>query len=208
MRVRTFGRWTAAAVAVSLAITIAGAQEENLVTNADFEDELLDPWGNYGPITVELADKADAHTGTEAMKITVAAAGVNFWDAGVQFSDNIFFAKNTDYTWAMFFKSDPPVRVNIKPELGADPWTAYGENQVQLTEEYQEFWTEWNVGGSDVVPASLTLHVQFDAATIWMDDVRWYEGDYEPFEGGAPQSVDPIGKATTTWGRLKSPEHD
>jgi hypothetical protein len=108
----------------------------------------------------------------------------------------------------MFFKSDPPVRVNIKPELGADPWTAYGENQVQLTEEYQEFWTEWNVGGSDVVPASLTLHVQFDAATIWMDDVRWYEGDYEPFEGGAPQSVDPIGKATTTWGRLKSPEHD
>ena len=140
--------------------------------------------------------------------ITVAAAGVNFWDAGVQFSDNIFFAKNTDYTWAMFFKSDPPVRVNIKPELGADPWTAYGENQVQLTEEYQEFWTEWNVGGSDVVPASLTLHVQFDAATIWMDDVRWYEGDYEPFEGGAPQSVDPIGKATTTWGRLKSPEHD
>ena len=104
----------------------------------------------------------------------------------------------------MFFKSDPSVTVNIKPELGVDPWNALGEQQVQVTEEYQEFWTEFNVGGNDVVPASLTLHVQFDAATIWMDDVRWYEGAYEPFAGGTPQAVDPLEKATTTWGQLKS----
>ncbi len=208
MRAPTVGRWAAAAAAFGLAVTVGVAQEENLVTNPDFENGVLDPWRSYGPITVELADKADAHTGTEAMKITVPGPGANFWDSGVQFDDNIFFPKNTDYTWAMFFKSDPPVSVNIKPELGVDPWNAFGETQVQVTEEYQEFWTEWNVGGSDIVPASLTLHVQFDAATIWMDDVRWYEGDYEPFEGGAPQAVDPVGKATTTWGRLKSPEHD
>lgn len=198
-----YARLVSAVAACALVASTAGAQD-NLVTNADFENGVLDPWRSYGPVTVELAAKADAHTGTEAMKAVVPGPGANFWDAGIQFDDDIFFAKNTDYTWAMFFKSDPPVLVNIKPELGVDPWNGFGETQVQVTEEYQEFWTEWNVGGNDIVPASLTLHVQFDAATIWMDDVRWYEGDYEPSEGGAPQAVDPIGKAATTWGQMKA----
>ena len=203
MGVGKYARLMGVAGAFALLATLAGAQD-NMVTNADFENGVLDPWSSYGPVTLEMAARADAHSGTEAMMATVPGPGANFWDAGIQWKPDIFFAKNTDYTWAMFFKSDPPVRVNIKPELGVDPWTAFGENQVQLTEEYQEFWTEWDVGGNDIVPASLTLHVQFDQATIWMDDVRWYEGDYEPFEGTEPQAVDPTEKAATTWGQVKS----
>ena len=164
----------AVTAALGFVAVAAMAQGENFITNADFEDDLWDPWVSYGPVTEDISKKADAHTGNAAMMATIPEAGANFWDAGIQYKPDIFFAKDTDYTWAMFMKADVDIEVNIKPELGMDPWTAYGEKRAQLTGEYQEFFTEFNVGGADVVPASLTLHVQFGKAVIWLDDARWY----------------------------------
>ena len=186
------------------AFAVAGTAfaQENMIQNAGFEDGVLEPWSVYGDAAAPNIDK-DAHTGAHALKIEVQAPGANFWDAGLQYKpDHVIFEDGIDYTWAFFAKSDPPVEINIKPELAVDPWTAYGDKRANLTEEYQEFWTEWNVQAV-VQPAALTLHIQFGKATLWFDDARWYEGAYEPFDG-EPQSVNPNGKAAATWASLKS----
>ncbi|GIX06720.1 MAG: hypothetical protein KatS3mg115_1123 [Candidatus Poribacteria bacterium] len=197
------------ACVVALAAWAAPRDEmPNLIPNEGFEDGVPDPWVFYGQVAFAMANRNDAYEGTEALQITVAAAGVNFWDSGVQYrgaGQPLVFEQGVTYTWAFFMKADHPVNVNIKPELAQDPWTGYGERQVLVTEEYQEFWTTWQTP-QDVIPAQLTLHVAFDAATLWMDAPRWYEGEYIPYEewiGEVPQAVNPVGKLTVTWGALK-----
>ncbi len=186
------------------AFVVAGTAfaQENMIQNAGFEDGVMEPWSVYGAAAANIV-KNDVHSGDYALKIDIPAPGANFWDSGLQYKPaGVVFEDGIDYTWAFFAKSDPPVEINIKPELAVDPWTAYGDKRAFLTEEYQEFWTEWTVP-APVNPAALTLHIQFDQASLWFDDARWYEGAYEPF-GGEPQSVDPNGKAAATWASLKA----
>ena len=195
-------RRAALALAACFALAAAAQEPVNMIENPGFEEGVLDPWSVYGgmPTTVE---RDNAHTGRHSLRVDVAAPGANFWDSGVQYKpDGTVFEAGIEYTWAFFAKSDPPVEINIKPELAVDPWTAHGARRAFLTEEYQEFWTEWTVPAA-VNPAALTLHIQFDKSTLWFDDARWYEGNYVPFEG-EPQSVDPNGKSAAVWGALKT----
>jgi hypothetical protein len=38
--------------------------------------------------------------------------------------------------------------------------------------------------------------------SFWMDDVRWYEGAYEP-SSGVSQAVEPTSKTVLVWAQLK-----
>ncbi|MDA1191576.1 MAG: carbohydrate binding domain-containing protein [Candidatus Poribacteria bacterium] len=208
MRTTRIRNVLAVLMATFISVVTAYAADDivNLVENGDFENGGYAPFVSYGPVTLALTkQKADAHTGSDALTADIPGPGANFWDAGIQYNrqPDVIFEKGVEYTWAFFMKADPPVRINIKPELGVDPWVAYGERQVDVTDEYQEFVTTWTAGVA-VVPASLTLHVQFGKSTLYMDDVRWYEGEYVPFDDTGAQAVEPEGKAATTWGSLKA----
>ena len=116
----------AAAVAVCAAFASAAMGEDpvNLIENPGFEDGVLHPWNKYGAAAVAtvVIGKQDVHTGKRALKIEVAEKGVNFWDAGLQYRQaGVVFEEGVLYTWSFFAKSDPPVEVNLKPELGAGP---------------------------------------------------------------------------------------
>ena len=182
----------------ALSLTLGASAVENLIQNPGFEEGVVDPWTSYG--AVELSVTNDAYDGDFALEAKVLEKGANFWDSGVQYHPDISFAANTTYTWALFFKSDPPVEINMKPELAADPWTGYGESRQNLTSDWAEYYVEFTPD-ADVNPASLTLHVAFDVATIWIDNARWYVGTYTPAE--LPTAVEPEGKLATTWGSLK-----
>lgn len=198
--------WKIAAVAVCFVFASAAMGEDpvNMIENPGFEDGVLQPWNKYGANAVtSIVGNRDVHTGKRALRIDVAGPGENFWSAGLQYKPpGVVFEDGVLYTWSFFAKSDPPVEVNLKPELAQDPWTGFGAKRAFLVEEYQEYWTEWTPP-NDVNPASLTLHVQFDKSTIWIDDARWYKGAYTPF-GGEPQSVNPSGKAAAVWASLKA----
>ncbi len=68
----------------------------------------------------------------------------------------------------------------MKPEHGADPWEGYGDQQVTITDTWAEYHVTTPVFGADVSPTSLTFHVGFQAQEFWVDNVKWYEGDYVP----------------------------
>lgn len=194
--------WFKAAVGLGIALTISGvvpAQAQNLLKNADFEGANTDPWSVYGAATLTV-DATQKHSGKSSGYVDVTAKGANFWDAGLQYL-NIEFAAGTQYTYAAFVKAEAPKQINFKPELSADPWTAYGEKMMDIATDWKEYYVEFKADAK-VTPAALTLHIATDDTNFWIDDARWYVGTYEP--GNLPTAVDPNEKSATTWAALKS----
>ena len=177
---------------------------ENILKNGGFESGAFDPWSEYGDVQVEVVGKeADPVEGNYCLHV-VTHKGENFWDAGIQYGD-VVFKKGKKYTLAAFLKASKPLNINFKPELAQDPWTGYGEQQFEMSQEWKEYHITTPVFDSDVSPASITFHVAFDEGEFWMDAVRFFEGNYvEPEFLKKPSSLRPGGKLPTTWGGIKA----
>ncbi len=110
--------------------------------------------------------------------MVVPSKGANFWDSGVQYK-NLTFQAGKKYTLSAFLKCKKgTLQINFKPELMADPWTGYGEQTLVMTEEWAEYHITTPTLTSTASPCEITFHVGFAATDFWMDDVKWYEGDY------------------------------
>jgi len=187
------------ALAIAATLTVATSAQDNLISNGDFEAGVTDPWGVYGDASISL-DTSDVFEGGASGKVEVGSAGANFWDSGLQYNVDVTFTGGTLYTWAAFVKSEGAKNINWKPELGADPWTAYGEQMLAMSPEWTEYHVEFTPD-TDVNPASLTMHIAETDEDFWIDNARWYAGAYVAAETTA---VDAEGKVATAWGSLKS----
>jgi hypothetical protein len=148
----------------------------NELTNGNFEEGPGMPldtwapqtWNIYGTHTVEVVSELTGAAvpegpaeGKYCLHITIPAAGANFWDAGLQ-NNPYVFKKGKKYTLSAFFKcKSGTLQLNMKPEMGVDPWTGYGERQITMTDKWQEFSTTTPVFNEDVNPGSLTFHIAF-----------------------------------------------
>ncbi len=158
----------------------------NVLANGGFEDGVLDPWTTYGNVTAavvqQLVDAAVPENpieGNYCLHVAVPAAGANFWDMGLQHRGVAAFEQGKKYTLSVWLKcKSGTLTVNLKPEVDGSPWTGYGEKQVTMTDTWAEYTLTTPIFDADVVPACLTFHIGFAAAEFWVDDARWYEGDY------------------------------
>ena len=167
-------------------------QITNLFQNPGFETGALAPWGSYGGTVTSavVKDCVGANVpegpieGTYCLNVKVSGPGANFWDGAVSpvlLAGQGTFKKGVKYTLSLFLKSKSgTATINLKPELAQDPWTGYGEAQVTATEKWAEYHITTPVFAADVTPAHVTFHVEFKAQEFWIDDAKWYEGDYVP----------------------------
>ncbi|MHC4117055.1 MAG: carbohydrate binding domain-containing protein, partial [Planctomycetota bacterium] len=187
---------------------------ENLLVNPGFEDGLVEPWNTYGGVATEVVRELagavvpeDPIEGDFCVHVVVPAAGANFWDSGLQHTGHVFEA-GKKYTLSAFLKCRRgTLQINFKPELGQDPWTGYGEQSFTMTEEWAEYSTTTDIFTEDVSPANITFHIAYTAGDFWIDDVRFYEGDYVPAEFAKSElasNPDPVdgGMCYDTWARL------
>jgi len=156
----------------------------NLLTNGDFETGNSDPWGIWGSTFEVVTECVGAAVpeppiqGTYCLHVTVPEKTTNFWDTGMNTAPPIF-AAGKKYTLSVWLKAKSgTVTVNLKPEHSADPWQGYGEKQVTMTDTWAEYSITTPPFATDVSPASITFHLGFAQAEFWVDNVRWYEGDY------------------------------
>jgi regulation of enolase protein 1 (concanavalin A-like superfamily) len=164
---------------------------EPLIANGGFETGVQAPWGAWGgggatltAAVVTACTGADVPEGpiegTYCLNVKVSGASTNFWDCAFNIAPPTF-AKGRKYTMSAFFKVKSGTgKINMKPEHSADPWEGYGEQQVTITDTWAEYYVTTPVFTSDVSPTSLTFHVGFQAQEFWVDNVKFYEGDYVP----------------------------
>jgi hypothetical protein len=153
----------------------------NLLVNGGFEDGVLDPWYIYdntgGGATAEVVSE-DPVEGSLCLHVIVPTVNANFWDVGISQPDLVFQA-GKKYTLSAWLKcASGTLDINFKPELGADPYTGYGDQVLTMTDEWAEYHITTPVFTEDVSPGTATFHVGFTATEFWMDDVKFYEGDY------------------------------
>ena len=158
--------------------------------------------GVYGDAALSL-DEGDAFAGSASGKVEVNTVGANSLEAGLQYNVDVTSVGGTLYTWAAFVKSSGAKEINWKPELAAGPWTAHAGQMQASTAKWADYYVEFTPA-ADVAPASLTLRIQADDEDVWIDNARWYEGSYVPGDTGAPTAVEAVGKATTTWGAIRT----
>jgi hypothetical protein len=166
----------------------------NLLVNGGFEDGVLEPWGTYGDVTAEVVQELVGAAvpeppveGAFCLYVDVAPGIANFWEAGLQPVGEVFEAGNR-YTISAFLKAkEGTLDINFKPELGADPWTGYGEQMITITDEWAEYSVTTPVFTEDVDPASFTFHIGSAQGGFWVDNVRFYEGSYVSPDGTAPE---------------------
>jgi len=158
----------------------------NLLTNGGFEDGVPDPWyiadnTADGGATIEVVGD-DPVEGSSCLHVVVPTAGANFWDIHVS-QEGYVFEAGKSYTLSAFFKcNEGTLDVNFKPERGADPWEGYGEQVITMTDQWVEYSITTPVFTTEVSPGTITFHTGFAAGEFWMDNVRFYEGDYVPPE--------------------------
>lgn len=172
---------------------------ENILVNGGFEDGVMDPWSIYGDATGEVVQENPVE-GDFCLHITTPQ-GANFWDAGLQHAGHIFDAGKV-YTLAAYLKSPDNLQINFKPELGADPWTGYGEQSFTMTGEWQEYQVTTPAMPNDVDPATITFHIAYAVGEFYIDGVRFFEGEYEPAQ--EPSAIQPHSKLATAWAKLKA----
>jgi hypothetical protein len=165
------------------------AQDEvvNILINGDFEGGVADPWGTYGGATLEVVDKLegaavdeDPIEGNYCLHVTIPAAAANFWETGLN-QGGLVFEAGKIYTLSVFLKSkEGEMDINFKPELAQDPWTAPAEQPFVMTEEWAEYSLTTAEISEDITPAEIVLHIGYAPGEFWIDNIRWYEGEYVP----------------------------
>jgi len=187
MRNRIVG-WMAVLVIGLIASGPSQAQQiQNQITNGNFETGVVAPWTTFGAVTMEVVTNCTGATvpegpaeGRYCLHVTVPAAGANFWDIGLS-PRGMVFQKGKKYTLSAFLKCKKgTLQLDFKPQIGGDPWTGYGQKTVTMTDKWAEYTTTTPVFAADVTPPNIAFHAGFAAAEFWVDDVKWYEGDYVP----------------------------
>ena len=172
---------------------------DNILVNGGFEDSVMEPWSIYGDANGEVVQESPRE-GKYCLHVTTPK-GANFWDAGLQHAEHVFEAGKI-YTLAAFLKSPDKLQINFKPELGADPWTGYGEQSFTMTESWEEYHVTTPAMPNDVDPATITFHIAYDVGEFYIDGVRFFEGGYVPPE--EPSAVQPQSKLAIVWGKIKA----
>ncbi|MFH1719417.1 MAG: carbohydrate binding domain-containing protein, partial [Planctomycetota bacterium] len=205
--------WVAAVLLIGFMACGQGYAQDvvNLLANGGFETGAIGPFGMYGPGTNEVVTNCVGAAvpegpieGTYCLHIVIPAAGANNWDSGMTDGSHTFEA-GKKYTFSAFVKcKSGTLQIRLKPERGADPWEGYGDQVFTMTDTWQEFSVTTPVFAATVTPASPTFHFAFAAGDFWIDNVRFYEGDY--VAPGSVKAHDPVpedGAAyANTWANL------
>ena len=201
-------------VGISLVFTLsclAQAKEEfeNLVRNPDFEDFSDAPWTMWvedgSAVALKSIDKkSDFLTDTQSLLIDISKKGGGM---RVELHQNPFVLKACQkMIYAMWAKveKDEVREARMVVNHRAAPWTGYGSKNIQITDEWTEFWLEANITDNDNI-VGIYVEMRDTVGKIWFDHFRFYEGKYiEEALGQKPKAVEPNNKIAATWAKVKN----
>jgi len=70
--------------------------------------------------------------------------------------------------------------IYFKPEQNVPGWPGFGKKMFTITDSWAEYHVTTPVFNKDVIPAEFEFLVSAAPGGFWIDDVKFYEGDYVP----------------------------
>ncbi len=163
--------------------------QDNLLTNGGWEDGVdTPPWGYIGPFTHQVVTNCEGADvpeypieGNYCLQVDVPATGYsNFWDGYIQHR-YLVFEQGKKYTFSCFAKCKSGTgMLGMKVEQYGAPNRAWSDVQFPITNTWQEYHQTTDILPLREDPADVAFFVCFQEQTIWIDNVRFYEGDWVP----------------------------
>jgi hypothetical protein len=119
--------------------------------------------------------------GRFCLYVDVAAGMANASDAGLLPFGNFVFEAGKKYTVSAFLKARKgTLDITFKPQHDVRPWPGYGDEVMTITDTWAEYHVTTPVFKEDVRPGNFVFYVGAAPGGFWIDDIRFYEGDYVP----------------------------
>ena len=192
------------ALSAIIGMSSHAAEVENLIRNGDFEEGLIE-WElrqSEGAVARMEEDRGEAIKGGSCVYIDIDnVAGTDAWHLAL-FQEGHLVENGKTYTLSFWAKAEETRPVVCYVEQAADPWDEYGRAVIDVGEEWQVYWITFTSTVAIAVWPRIALGTS--DVNIWVDNVRFFEGDYvEEEDLGTQNAVDPADKLPVTWSGIR-----
>ena len=190
--------------------TSAVAQDEvqNMARNGGFENGLVEWTLNQnirGSAATMEEDRKDSIEGGRSVYIDIAVAGEDFHTVRIE-QQNHVVEQNEEYTMSAWLKAEDirNARFHIFDVAGGAPWFTFLSEEVAIDTEWTEYYGTFDAAQSST-NVSISVRVGESDINVWVDDIKFYEGEYVPteLEEEPKMAVRAGGKLATVWGNIK-----
>jgi len=163
--------------------------------NNGFELGTSSQWRIYGNVSTQTVVtelvgavvSEEPPEGKYCLNIKVNELVPNFWNIGL-ICRGYIFQGGKRYTLSAFLKCRKgEFKINFIPALAVEPYTGYGEKIFAMTDTWAEYHITTPPMPETVKPAMITFHLGFGIGEFWIDKIRFYEGEYVPYEKSMDQ---------------------
>ena len=179
---------------------------QNMLVNPDFNEPLTTGWnlevhGSHVEATMAL-DSTTKVAGQNSARIDIKSIvdGAEIWR--LQFKQvNVKIKNAQTYTWSFWAKANADRPANVWVGMEVDPWGTLGSSEeFKIGTNWQEYHFTFNASQA-FDNTRLAIQLAGSKVTpVWIDHQMLYEGEYVK----ESTSTEPIGKITSTWGKVKN----
>ena len=196
-------------MACLLSSSLAVADEiENLAKGGDFEnDGDIAQWSFEDSAAIMTIDKKEAAVGERSLFVEIDHVLPDMsWEPQVHQTGFTFEGGQT-YTLSSWFKAEEQRQIRLCIGEAGDPWGTWLSKTVNVGTEWEEFWT------TGVMPVEVPVgritparnNAGFSDVNYWMDDIKFYEGEYVATEIEVDKvAVFSRSTLATTWSKVKT----
>ena len=179
---------------------------ENMILHGDFEQDAdLGQWGldAKGAVATMTRDRKDSAMGESSLFIEILSLDPGFAHVpNPSYNQRLTFEEGETYTCSAFFKAEEKRDVAIKIRK-FEVWTVCSQKTVNVGTEWEEHYLTFTSEEDVEALAGLCFNNTGSDVSYWIDDVKFYEGKYEPTFPGV-KAVTARDKLAAKWAEIKA----
>ena len=170
--------------------------------NWNSKNVLVTGAGLIGSMAID--SKEDAATGDVSLFIEILDLGAaSAHRPNPSYKERLSLEKGNTYTFSACLKAEEPRDIVLKVRL-FDVWTVCSQKRVSVGTEWDEYYLTFTSQEDVQAQAGLCFNNTGSETNYWIDNVWFYEGEYEPMLPGVERAVAASGKILNTWAAIKA----
>jgi hypothetical protein len=197
-------------VIIYVVLPVSAQVGENQIVNGDFENPLVQEKGQRWEFCCAVAQgrmeitKKELVKGKQSLALIIDAIGGVAWEPHVKII-GLNVEKGKKYTYSAFMKAEKQRSTVIDIRRCAAEIFYGNSGVIQISTEWKEYSLTVSAPESNEGDVMVLIQLGVDKANTWIDDARFYEGEYIPDPDLNPvqKAVSPSGNVALTWASIK-----